>query len=64
MACDGDWSENETCLHFLLSVEVGMFVLTKSCISSTREFIVFICYINLEIAPRIGSADDAVGRGA
>ena len=41
-----------------------MFVLTKSYISSTREFIVFICSINQEIAPIIGSADAAVGRGA
>ena len=38
MACDGNWSEKDTFLPFLLSVVGWTFVLTKSCISSTREF--------------------------
>ena len=38
MACEGNLSVNVTCLPFL-SVVGSTFILTKSCISSTHEFI-------------------------
>ena len=64
VSSDGNWSEKEICLPFLLSVAAGMFVLTKSCISSMCEFIMFICSMKLDIAPRIRSVYGAVSHGA
>ena len=63
VACEGSWSEKDTCLPFL-SVVGWMFILIKSCISSMHKFIRFICSINCEIAPRIGSDVGAVWCGA
>ena len=63
MACEGNWSLKVICLPFL-SVVAWTFVLTKSYISSTREFIHIICSINCEITSRIGSDAGMVWRGA
>ena len=62
-ACRGNWSVKVTYLPFL-SVVGWTFVLTKSCISSTCEFIHIICSINCEIAPRIRSDAGTVWRGS
>ena len=63
VACEGNWSIKVTCLPFL-SIVNWTFVLTKSWISSTREFILVICSISCEIAPRIGSDAGVVWHGA
>ena len=52
MACEGSSLVKVNCLPFLL-VFGWTFVLTKSCISSTHEFIRVICSINCKIALRI-----------
>ena len=57
MASEGNWSIKVTCLPFLSVISLT-FILTKSYISSTREFICVICSINCEIAPRIKSDAD------
>ena len=62
MAWEGNWSVKVTSLPFL-SVVSWTFVLTKSYISSTREFICIICSINCEIVLRIGSDARAVWHG-
>ena len=66
MAYKGNWSVNITCLPLLSVIVWGVigctFILTKSCISSMREFICVICSINCEIALRIGSDAGTVRR--
>ena len=63
MACDGSCSEKDTCLPFILSVVSWTFVLMKSYISSTCEFIRDICSTNCEIAARIESNAGTFWRG-